>query len=83
MFNDFQTHLTSSAKRCCELWEKNMSKKFEEKCLELNAIEEKMKSTPVFNIDRKYMNKFKARDLRTTVRLGRPRSQPFGPYIPV
>ena len=60
-----------------------MSKKFEEKCLELNAIEEKMKSTPVFNIDRKYMNKFKARDLRFAIRVDRPLSQPFGPYIPV
>ena len=59
-----------------------MSKKFVEKCSELNAIEEKMKSTPVFNIDRKYMNKFKARELRT-VWLGRSRSQPFGAYIPV
>ena len=37
-----------------------MTKKFEEKILELNSIEEKMKSTPVYNIDRKYMNKFKS-----------------------
>ena len=49
-----------------------MSKKLEEKCLELNAIEEKMKSTPVFNIDRKYINKFKARDLRFAIRVDRP-----------
>ena len=37
-----------------------MTKKFEEKILELNSIEERMKSTPVYNIDRKYMNKFKS-----------------------
>ena len=51
------SHLTKSV---CELWEKGMTKKFEEKILELNSIEEKMKSTPVYNIDRKYMNKFKS-----------------------
>ena len=33
-----------------------MTDKFEEKILELNSIEERMKSTPVYNIDRKYMN---------------------------
>ena len=37
-----------------------MTDKFEEKILELNSIEERMKSTPVYNIDRKYMNKFKS-----------------------
>ena len=51
------SHLT---KRVCELWEKGMTDKFEEKILELNSIEERMKSTPVYNIDRKYMNKFKS-----------------------
>ena len=37
-----------------------MTKKFEEKISELNSIEEKMRATPVYNRDRKYMNKFKS-----------------------
>jgi len=44
----------------CELWEKGMTKKFEEKISELNSIEERMKATPVYNRDKKYMNKFKS-----------------------
>ena len=51
------SHLTKSV---CELWEKDMTKKFEEKISELNSIEEKMRATPVYNRDRKYMNKFKS-----------------------